>query len=41
MRKMCRVLAVRTRSDERALRLALLTLMLSVLAAILFGRFIA
>jgi hypothetical protein len=38
---MCRALALRTRSDERALRLAILTLVLSVLVAILFGRFVA
>ena len=33
MRKICRVLASRTRSDERALRFAILALVLSVFAA--------
>ena len=41
MRKIYRTLALRTRSDERALRLAILALVLSVFAAALFGRFIA
>jgi hypothetical protein len=36
MRKIVRVLALRTRSDERALWLAILVLALSVIAAALF-----
>ena len=41
MRKICRALAVRTRSDERTLRFALFALALSVFAAVLFGKLIA
>jgi hypothetical protein len=41
MRKMCRALALRTRSDERALRFAILALVLSVFAAAILSRFIA
>jgi hypothetical protein len=41
MRKMYRTLALRTRSDERALRFALLALAVSVFAAALFQHFIA
>jgi len=41
MRKMYRTLALRTSSDERALRFAILTLAVSVFAAVLFRNFIA
>ena len=41
MRKMYRTLAMRTSSDERALRFALLTLAVSVVAALLFRHIIA
>jgi hypothetical protein len=41
MRKMYRTLAIRTSSDERALRFALLTLAVSLFAALLFRHIIA
>jgi hypothetical protein len=41
MRKMYRTLALRTSSDERALRFGLLTLAVSVFAAVLFRHLIA
>ena len=41
MRKICRTLALRTRSDERALRLAILALALSLFAVLLLHRVIA
>jgi hypothetical protein len=41
MRKICRALALRTRSDERALRFAILALALSLFAVLLLHRLIA
>jgi hypothetical protein len=41
MRKIYRTLAARTRSDERALGVAILSLVLSVLAVALFQHFVA
>jgi hypothetical protein len=41
MRKMCRILAVRTRSDERALRYGFTAVALSVVVAMLLEKLLS
>ena len=41
MRRMCRALALRTRSDERALRYGLISVVLSVAVAVILQRLLS